>query len=54
MVFQELGAPLSFDEIEEIIMKADVDQDGKLGFEDFEKVMKGKTENNELSSQLPF
>ena len=45
VVFQELGAPLTFDEVEEIIRKADVDNDGKLGFEDFEKVMKGLTVN---------
>ena len=43
VVFQELGAPLTFDEVEEIIKRADVDSDGKLGYEDFEKVMKGQT-----------
>ncbi|XP_063728434.1 uncharacterized protein LOC134855993 [Symsagittifera roscoffensis] len=51
VVFQELGAPLTFDEVEEIISRADVDNDGKLGYEDFEKVMKGLTVNGLLKGQ---
>ena len=42
-IANELGDDLNEEDIANIIQKNDLDGDGKLTFEDFEKVMKSKT-----------
>ena len=45
-VMHKLGEKLSDEQINTMMIVADVDEDGKIGFEDFQALMTGKTSND--------